>query len=394
VLTEDLWRRDPRSLETMLRAALAHAQATSLPAKTVSDLEVSLAYSLIHQRRFADAHVIITATLNRRPDHDQARWCEAQLAFFNDEPWPVPWRKLDARWAVNVTGQPPTIKQHWDGSRLDGKAVLMVGEGGMGDEIQFVRFAPLLKAKGASKVVICTDPRLVPLFESVDAADCIVARMPRSSRQNDLLAYDVGCSMMSLPGLLRTTLETLPFSVPYLQVPRDRIEATRRHIQQHSRQGRLNVGLFWHSHRPDKRIPLRCFSPLAEVDSVNLFAIGDRAVVANDLGECHFPIVDLGSEEQDITSTAAAISALDLTISVDSMGAHLAGSLGRPVWLILHYVPDWRWPVTGETTPWYPTMRIFRQEGSHWESAIRSIVWELSGLVSSHRRARTATCST
>jgi hypothetical protein len=369
---QDFWRQHPEGLETMLREALVRVDKSR-----ESDVRIALAWALMLQTRFAEAREIVTTTLAEKPEHSIAQWSETVLAFFMNDPWPGPWRKLECRWAAGITEGPPKIVRQWDGSPLNGKTILVVGEGGLGDEIQFVRFVSTLKDRGASKVFVCTKSSLISIFESVAGIDGVLAESePRPH-------YSCDCSLMSLPGLLGTTLETLP-TAPYLSVPDDLVGAVRRRIQ--TRSGELKVGLFWRSNRPDKTIPLPAFSPLAQVSNVRLFGLGEKSILEKEISGSPFEILNLGSDKKDVLPTAAAISALDLIISVDSMGAHLAGSLGRPVWLMVHAFPDWRWPISGETTPWYPTMRIFRQRGAGWDSVIQDMALELSKLRSGRLR--------
>jgi len=361
MFVQDFWRKHPKAVETMLLEGISRVDAAR-----GLDLRVGLANALINQWRFKEARDIVAVALAEKPDHAAAHWCETMLSFFMDDPWPAPWRKLEARWALEITGEQLKLLRPWDGSPLNGKSILMVGEGGLGDEIQFVRFASTLKARGASQVLVCTkSSKLVSLFQSISAADRVFSAKEARPK------YDFDCPMLSLPGLLGTTLDTLP-TAPYLRVSVDQVKAASRHFRKTP--GKLNVGLFWRSNRPDKSIAPASFLPLAQVPDVEFFGLGERSILDQETVDLPFKITNLGC---DIPSTAAIMDALDLVISVDTMGAHLAGSLGRPVWLIVHSLPDWRWPVSGATTPWYPSMRIFRQSGWGWDSVIQEIASQL-----------------
>lgn len=363
-----LWRQAPEKVEQLIRAALTVGRPISDALRT--HMEVALAYALMHQHRFQAARSATRAALQRSPGDEQALMCEAQLAFFMDEPWPGPWDKFEARWAVEFSGDRPVPDdRRWDGSPLNGRSVLLAGEGGLGDQVQFVRFATSLKAAGAGRVIVSAHPPLIPLFGTMAGIDAIVpTRMP-SNTLEVAVEYDVAIPMLSAPRYVSPALNPWP-QVPYLRAPPEAVAVTRRQFKEKGKG--FNVGLCWHSGKAVRRIPLEMFRPLAEVPGVRLFALGEQAAVQKEIAG--FPIVDVAS---DIQTTAAAITALDLVISVDTMVAHLAGALGRPTWVLLHYLPDWRWSVSGESTAWYPTMRLFREQRRDWEPVIDKLAAEL-----------------
>jgi hypothetical protein len=369
---EYLFRKDPVALEGLIRRALALAGPTQSAAK-LAELQVSLAYALMHQRRLVDAREVAHSALNNRPGYDQALWCDAQIAMFLDD-WPAAWQKLEARWLVEYTG-PRTIppEKIWDGSTpLAGRAVLLAGEGRMGDQIQFARFASALKTAGAGRVTVTALPAVVPLFRFLSGVDEVVST---PAQRRIPVAYDLGVPMMTAPFILGTIPRAMGATVPYISAPPEQTAEAARTIA--AQGAALNVGVCWRSAHSVKCLRLELFRPLAELPGVRLFAIGERADIEPEISG--FPIVNLGAT--DLLTTAGAIAALDLVIVVDTMAAHLAGALARPAWILLNHVPDWRWGIEEETTPFYPTMRLFRRgQSSDWESVIARVATELRAL--------------
>jgi len=362
--------KDPQLAETLARKELSRAEASG---EVTADLEVSLAVAIMFQRRLPEARNLINSVLDRFPKRPAALWCDALLSIYMKDPWPVVSRKLEARWAIGE--RPFTAQANWDGSPLNGHSVLLAGEGGLGDQIQFVRFAPLLKAAGAGRVIVSVRPGLANLVQTMEGIDAVVSGGFGSNPPVDPADYDVGLPMMSAPVVLNVTEATLRAAVPYLRVPETAIDSARRRIAT-GRNHFLNVGICRLAGKEIRSLPLELFRPLAEIPGVRLSSLAEHSSI--DEKTASFPIASLGSS--DIVSDAGAISALDLVITVDTMIAHLAGSLGRPVWLLLSYLPDCRWALEGTTTPWYPTMRLFRREGHNWESVIRNIADELADM--------------
>lgn len=386
-----LWNRDPQAVEALLRKALSRIDGegpfpSASPLKL--DLEISLALAIMYQRRLDEARDLIRSVLKSHPDHESALWCDAQLSFYRGEGWPGVWDQLEHRWGAEYSGARPfDAGRVWDGSPLNGRSVLLAGEGGLGDQIMFIRFAPLLKAAGAGRLTVSADAGLIPFLQTMPGVDAFVSKIPGSNEPGGEAAFDTGVPMLSAPACLRTTLSTLPAEVPYLAVPRAFVEAARERMRTTMRKTdkpTLNVGLCWRANKKFRSVPLEIFRPLADIPGVRLFGLGEESVIEEECAA--FPMTSLGG--RDILSSAGAVAALDLVIAPDTMMVHLAGSLGRPVWLVLHYLADWRWPFTGETTPWYPTARLFRRESADWESVTRKLVEELTAKASAARPRR------
>jgi hypothetical protein len=366
-----LWNRDPEAMERLTRNGLRIARPDRVSDAGRLELQIALVSSLIFQRRLEEALSITRIILENDPVDKAGLWFETQLAFLMNEPWPRPWKLLDKRWELLGLPRPVERSQIWDCSALNCRRVLLAGEAGLGDQIQFIRFAPMLRNAGAGEITVSASPKLLPLFRTMKGVDRLVPSSPYSAKPSEGVDFDVAVPMMSAPGLLEITRETMPADVPYLQPMTKAIESARcRMLREPGRE--LAVGLCWQSVGRTKVIPLKLLVPLFHLPGVHFYGLGESSQIE---AECSaFGIFNLGG---DIESTAGAIAALDLVISVDTMVAHLAGSLGAPVWLLLNYVPDWRWGITGEDTPWYPTMRLFRRESCGWEALVQRVKAEL-----------------
>ncbi len=252
----------------------------------------------------------------------------------------------------------------WQGEDIAEQTILLWAEQGLGDAIQFIRYAPMVAAR-AKRVVVECHPALHRLFHGVEGVAEVVA-------QGEGRDYDVHAPLMSLPLIFGTRGDTIPARIPYLPVPLA--------MELGPAAGR-RVGLVWagnpeHARDRYRSRPLAAFAPLARVSRVSFYALqfGPAAAEKPPAG---MTLVDLTPRIDDFYDTAAALAALDLLISVDTAPAHLAGALGRPVWVLLPRTPDWRWRKSGTTTPWYPTMRLFREEGG-WAATFERLAAELA----------------
>jgi len=273
-------------------------------------------------------------------------------------------------------------KPLWTGDPLPQQTVLLHAEQGLGDTMQFIRYVTLVKQRVGRVVVECQKP-LYKLLSRGPQVDQLVAR------GQELPEHDVQASLMSLPAIFGTTLQTVPAEVPYLFADEDLIQSWRKRLADHDG---FKVGIAWQGspkYAGDvyRSPPLRHFKPLAEVEGVVLLSLQkgrgseQLAEVAGD-----FPVIDFGPElDADAGSfmdTAAIMHNLDLLITSDSSVAHLAGAMGLPVWVALNRVADWRWLQDREDSPWYPTMRLFRssRQGA-WDGLFHCVGKELRQLV-------------
>lgn len=283
----------------------------------------------------------------------------------------------------------------WHREPLSGKRILVWTEQGLGDSIMVMRYLSLLKSRGAEKVIIYCEPSLERLMRQLPGVDEVVP-------QTDALPlgeFDLHCPAMSLPYLFGTRLDSIPGKMPYLAVPNELIThwAERLTGQKDTtafvgaalaanEQTVIKVGLTWAGSRilrDDARrsIPLYQFAPLLKISNVQIINLqkGDKSKQLAQLG---WNIPDWMNECQDFMDTAALLANLDLVISVDTAVAHLAGAMGKQVWLLNRYESEWRWGLEGENSPWYPTMRIFRQaEPLEWGAVICRVAEELGRRV-------------
>jgi Glycosyltransferase family 9 (heptosyltransferase) len=275
------------------------------------------------------------------------------------------WIGREARW--NVPGLPiayPKFSQPlWLGREaIEGKTILVYVDEGLGDTIQFVRYVPLLAESGA-RVILVVHDALRPLLSGLSGvSECL----PRSA--DPLPAFDMYCPICSLPAAFGTRLDTIPSGARYLPPLDAKCVQTweeRLGSQNLGARNKLRVGFVWsgnpkHPDDQNRSLPLQMFSGLLDIDATFVSLQkdprpDDKAVLERT------DIVDLTAHLTDFVETAALVSCLDLVITVDTSVAHLAGALGCPTWILLPYVPDWRWLLDREDSPWYPTVRLFRQ---------------------------------
>jgi Flp pilus assembly protein TadD len=289
------------------------------------------------------------------------------IALLLEGAYPAGWKEYEWRWRTLRFPARVFSEPRWDGSPLDGRTILLYAEQGLGDTIQFLRYVPLVKQRGGEVVLEC-QPRLAPLARQMPEIRQVIPS------GETLPAYDVQAPLLSLPRILGTTIETIPAEVPYLHVPAEQVTAWRARLGQE--QGK-KVGLVWAgspTYKDDQNRSLDWWQlePLFEVPDVRLFSL-QRGTAASGL-DPHGPVTPLEGDSTGVLDTAAAILNLDLVISVDSMTAHLAGALGAKVWTLLPHAPDWRWMLGRDDSPWYPTMRLFRQpKAGDWAAVVASV---------------------
>jgi len=317
------------------------------------------AVALAELRGFDEAITAYRQAIAADPGHAIAEWNLALLQLLLGD-FEAGWARQEARWktASLSVGYPAFSQPKWLGAEsIAGKTVIAYANEGVGDTIHFVRYAPMLAARGAQVILVVHD-QLCSLLSRVEgAAQCL----PRSTSQ--LPNCDFHVPFSSLPLAFGTRLDTIPADAPYLSAPSARVQAWRQRLGAHDR---LRVGLVWsgnpkHNNDRNRSLPLRLLAPLLDLDAsfVSLQKDPrpeDRAL----LGE-YRQIVDLTADLADFTETAALISCLDLVISVDTSVAHLAGALACPTWILLPYTPDYRWLLDRDDCLWYPTARLFRQ---------------------------------
>jgi tetratricopeptide (TPR) repeat protein len=322
------------------------------------------------------------------PQSPSARW-NRSLLWLQRGKFAEGWAEYEWRWkrphAPVYGGAPRDFgKPLWDGTAPEGRTLLLHMEQGLGDMIQFVRYARLLKDRGAIVVAECP-AFLAGLFATCPGVDRVVAE------GTPLPDFDAHVPLLSLPHLLATTLETIPAAVPYLFPDAGLVEEWRGKL---AALPGMKVGVCWQGnphHQWDRwrSLPLRRLAPLARVPGVGLVSVqrGPGSEQAAALGG-RFPLTVPEWATDDFMETAAVMANLDLVITVDTAVAHLAGALGRPVWVLVYATPDWRWLFGRDDSPWYPTMQLFRQRRlGRWAPVIRRLTRELSRQVKARPNA-------
>lgn len=300
------------------------------------------------------------AVLKAKPDHAEAHFDRA-LTFLQMGDFKQGFAEFEWRWKLR-RARPRTFKQPaWDGRDLAGATLFVHHEPGLGDTIQFARYAALARKKGGRVIVECP-AELARLLETLDGVERVVIH------GSPLPPFDVHAPLLSLPRLLGTTAETVPADVPYLRPP-----SLNPLGLPAADPKAIRVGVVWSSearadgNRPGEDRHRTCPFPhvleLAGIPGVTLYSL-QRGEAAGDLGRhaAEALMLDVGGLIADYADAAAAVARLDLIIGVDVPMVHLAGALGVPTWTLLSGIGDWRWGAAGETTPWYPSMRLLRQK--------------------------------
>ena len=407
---------NPRQLSARLHLGMAYLklgrmnEAEELFRKILAvdpgrmEARLALAECLLGQRQAEAARKVLGKALQRDPAslkahqimgqslYEEGRWAEFRLEierFRRHAPladylefecgfenllhgvMPLGWQQWEARLRVpGCVGPERDFKEpRWDGGSFEGKTLLVHYEQGLGDTLMLARFLPQVKARGGT-VFLLVQPELAGLMTTCRGVDLIVP-------QGGLLPpFDLQISMYSLPGVLQVDLASLPAEVPYLDIPRQVPNRERIDARLAASEGRLRIALAWagnptHRRDAERSIPVSLLERLSVLPGVTWhgFQVGSQEEPA--LPD-YVPMAPLLGCFAD---TAYALARMDLVISVDTALAHLAGALGIPIFLLVTYVPDFRWMLDREDSPWYPTMRIFRQPRQYdWNSVLDAIV--------------------
>ena len=335
---------------------------------------VALGHALVDQGDLDEGLKCGDAALAIDSDHGGARLARARANFLAGR-YADAWPDYACRRSLRQRRLPPgATDRAWEGQSLDGQSIVLYREQGLGDVIQFARYAPLVARRGAEVVLSCP-PALVGLLRRLPG----VARVVPDDQPCPPTTWS--CSLMDLPGVLGTDLDSIPADCPYLP-PRARSEPLLPRTRQ------FRVGIVWAgSSTNDRDLTRSCrlddFAPLVELPGAAFisFQVGPRAQELRESGWRGL-IREAGDELIPFEATADALAEVDLVITVDTVTAHLAGALGRPVWTLLAFAHDWRWMLDRADTPWYPTMRLFRQpKPNDWAGVFREVRRELEGRV-------------
>jgi tetratricopeptide (TPR) repeat protein len=348
-------------------AIACYRQALALK-PAIAEAHYNLGNALHRQRQLDEAVTCYRRALDLRCDYADAHY-NCSLVWLLQGNFAQGWPEYEWRWRRTGAAARPFAQPLWDGSPLQGQTILLHAEQGLGDTLQFVRYAPRVRACGGNVIVECQAP-LVRLLEACPGIDQVVAR------NDPLPEFQVQAPLLSLPGIFHTCLENILADVPYLRRNDRLVEQWRQRLGPAS--GR-KIGITWQgnpAHQGDQRrsVPLAHFAALAAIEGICLYSL-QVGSGAEQLAAADFAITDLGGKCPDFAHTAAIIQNLDLVICVDTAIAHLAGALGVPVWVALQWVPDWRWLLDGDGSPWYPSVRLFRQvRRGEWDEVFARIV--------------------
>jgi tetratricopeptide (TPR) repeat protein len=327
---------------------------------------------LQNMKRFDEALASCEMALVAQPDFADAHFLESQLRLLLGD-FANGWPKYEWRWKSETNESPIRnfAQSLWLGTEpMEGKTILFHSEQGLGDSIQFCRYVPLA-AKHAAHVILEVEQSLVELMRKLSGVGAVVAK------GDPLPDFQAQCPLASLPLAFGTRLETIPADVPYLTAPKAHLEKWQRKL---GRSSTARVAVNWagnpnFANDDDRSIGLSSMSPLFTFLDAQFFCIQKNPSAKDkELLKTFSHVTDLSTEIETFSDTAAIISLMDVVVSSDTSIVHLAGALGAPVWTLLSYVPDWRWLLGRQDSPWYPTMRLFRQpEPGDWRSVITSV---------------------
>jgi tetratricopeptide (TPR) repeat protein len=354
-----------------LDAAIGHFREAIALQPHAIDAHINLGNVLLEQGDAPSAHQSYERALAIDRAHESARWNDGLALLVQGD-----LAEGFARWRWNVAAAKRFGAPEWRGEELNGATILIHAEQGFGDAIHFARYIPMVAARGA-RVIFEAPVELHRVFANIEGVEQIVGfgdRLPDFAWQ---------CPLLSLPLAFNTTLRDLPDNVPYLSADPETVADWHRRMAGPE----LKVGLVWAGRPEHKRdrhrsIALADLAPLASIPNVAFYALQKGAAVSE---AEHAPegmrLEILSPLLGDFADTAAAIMALDLVITVDTSVAHLAGALGKPVWILHAYAPDWRWLEKRSDSPWYPTAELFRQDESRrWAPVVGDVAAELRAL--------------
>jgi len=329
-----------------------------------------------------------TKTIELRPDYAMPHFSCA-LSYLTLGNFELGWPEYEYRWQAYNETPKQFAQPTWEGQSLEGKRILLYAEQGFGDTFQFIRYGKVLKDMGAH-VIVQTQHRLKNIISLCPYLDEVV------SDREQLPPFDYHIALMSIPMVLKTTVETVPSEIPYLHAKEELCKEWEQKLVQDKK---LKVGICWQGNKQyrstlikkvvaDKSIGLETFKPLASIPNVSLYSLQKvNGTEQLDTVE-HMDITTFGTFDEDagpFMDTAAIIKHLDLVITIDTSIGHLAAGLGADVWIILPFPADWRWLLDRNDTPWYPNVKLFRQpERGDWKSVMSQVVKELEHWSQSH----------
>ena len=366
------------------REALALAQELVQRHPAAAEAWTALSHAQLELGLFDDALASCARALDIAPGNHSAAFNRAFVLLLRGE-YAAGFDAYEVR--RQVTNQVVQLSRatgrEWNGAPLRGETILLTTEQGAGDMFQFIRYVALLKARGAGRVLVEAQTALATILATAPGVDDV------APTEAALPPYDLHVPLLSLPRLFGTTLPSVPATVPYLHAPARLVASLVRDAPG------LRVGFVWSGNPRQNRNRIRSV-PLAELlqaldlPGVSLFSLQVGGAPEPSLHEAVQAgrVTDLAPELKTFADSAAAIAECDLVVSVCTSVAHLAGALGRPTWTLLARIADWRWLLDREDSPWYPTMRLFRQEAlDDWSRPLAMLRMELARLASGARAA-------
>jgi len=330
----------------------------------------NIAVSLREKGHIEEAIYFLRKALDINPDFASAHWNLA-LIFLLTGNYSEGWKEYKWFWKLKDTNNFNFSKPLWDGFNIDGKTLLVYAEQGYGDTIQFSRYIPFITEAGAEVILLCQE-ELKELFSNLRNLKQVI------TFGENLPHFDFYCSILMLPAIFQTTIENIPANVPYIFTEQSLINEWRKRLNNNN--STFKIGLVWSSGHRNSTLQFRSsslesFSMLSSIKGVEFYSL-QKGISNEEVINFHqkMKIHDFTNNIFNFNDTAALIMNLDLIISVDTSVAHLAGALGKPVWVLLPSVPDWRWMLNREDSPWYPSMRLFRQtKHGDWDTVIKNV---------------------
>jgi hypothetical protein len=368
-----------RSLGRLDEALATARRATAL---TPADPLCLHNQAIIHYHRLEldEALDCASRALRIDPSLPGAHFVRAEVLLLRGD-WQKGWEEYE--WRFRIAGaaplMPATTRQQWDGSAFSDMPLLLIADQGFGDVIQFARYIPWAVERCPDIILTCSG-EVQPILRQ------IAPKARQFVRWDNVPDYAAFCPLSGLPRLAGTRVDTIPAPIPYLRAEPGRIARWADRLSGLVPGGYRRVGVIWagrptHNNDRNRSAQLADFMPLANVPGIALLAL-QKGPKTGQAGEYYgrAPLINIGAEIDDYDDTMAILENLDLLVTVDTSVAHLAGAMGRPVWNMLPRAPDWRWLLERSDTPWYPTMRLFRQNAVRkWDDVVQEIASELRG---------------
>jgi Flp pilus assembly protein TadD len=351
-----------------IEAALPHFRALALLVPNNPEPPHALGVALHDLGRLDEAAAAYRAALALEPNHSHASYALGLIHLAQGD-FETGWKLYESRRRVSGPRAVRDFPQPtWDGSPLKGQTILLHAEQGLGDSLQFIRYAPLVTARGGRVLLQCPAPLVRLLQNQLTIQQIVPDGAP-------LPPFNLHCPLLSLPAVFQTTLQSIPATVPYLTPDPADIAHWRSRLDPLTG-SRKKIGLVWsgspgHRNDTNRSIPPDALSNLANLPNIALISLQRNGPPSETLKQS---LIDFTPALTDLAQTAALIANVDLVISVDTAVAHLAGALAKPTWLLLPYAPDWRWLLDRDDSPWYATLRLFRQPApGNWTEPLSRI---------------------